>query len=48
MPRGVAHEAIAIKYSDSNAQDISLHLTIGIEVATHFTVEVILIQVILY
>lgn len=45
IPRGVAHEALALRKFDTDSglpEDISLHLTIGIETATHHSVEVLI------
>lgn len=42
IPRGVAHQAVALRSEgDGGAlDDVSLHLTVGLETATHHTVEV--------
>jgi hypothetical protein len=46
IPRGAAHEAVAVRLASAGGQvglgagDVSMHLTIGLETATHGTVEV--------
>jgi hypothetical protein len=40
VPRGLVHEATASVPSADDQEDLSLHLTFGIETATHYSVEV--------
>eukprot|EP01041_Mallomonas_annulata_P001108 gene1108-2154_t len=46
LPRGVSHEATTLNATASDPErsddDMSLHLTLGVEVATHYSVEMLL------